>query len=84
MFAIIVFLFRAFLGEFLFGVSLDTVFDRLGSMLVGYIVLAALGTLLMIFYDITFVLAAAQVKKHLKIDTNQPSSTDDGDDDNNV
>ncbi|MCL2556651.1 MAG: hypothetical protein FWE03_06545 [Firmicutes bacterium] len=66
MFALIVFAMQSFMGDFLFGISLEHIFNLLDGIIIGYIVLAILGTLLMIFYDISFIVIIKTLNKHLR------------------
>jgi len=65
-FAIIVFVMGRFIGEFLFGIELDRMMNILGGVATGYIILAVLGTVIMIFYDFSFIFAAKVLNKHLR------------------
>ena len=87
MFALIVFIISQFLGEFLFNADLNFIFNRLGGIVWGYLILAVLGTALMIFYDITFILAARVLNKHLRfwverVDKKEEENTEENSDKN--
>jgi len=72
-FAVIVFALGQFIAEFLFGIDLEQVLELLWGIATGYIILAVLGTILMIFYDYTVILAARILNKHLRFWQEQKS-----------